>query len=306
MDHSRPRPQMPGITQSPAVMGRKSAYSGSNLIPIPHSEESFSERALQPTLKTHLRSQEKLIQKLLVGLPHDIRERVSAAINLTMQQADLATKDLELSHVEVVTLRASMKQKDVATERLNKICESYRQKIQELEEKLDDMKDGMESRQKFVVKNRRAVIRMASTNRMLIESLDALQTSQAPEVPISEDNFALNSPSQKQQSNPQSDHLRDSLLRVSREQFRSVKKIELMEHKMEELKTNLKAAEQRNRQLKLEVDELRSHQDVAVVDEKNIMDNIKDGLVVKSKSFGKIDERFKVFLLLSKCIFTCY
>jgi regulator of replication initiation timing len=61
------------------------------------------------------------------------------------------------------------------------------------------------------------------------------------------------------QSTGLSDKLRESLLRVSREHYRSIKQVEVLEQSLEDMKVALKQSDQRNRQLKLEIDELQSH-----------------------------------------------
>lgn len=318
MDHSKHRPAIPGTTPSPGVMGRRNPYAGTGS--GISSQEIVNPTAEDTTISKSSTAQDRVLAKMIANLPYDVRERVAAAINMTQHQAALARRDVELSHQEVVVLRAELKRKNDANESLMKKCENYRVKIESMEETLEDMKDGMESRQKLIVKNRKSVGRMACTNRMLIDSLDALQLKQplapAPTDPINsrplspselvaKDEVQLKTvnaqekeiqqqiPHTHQSNNSQSDQLRESLLRVSREHYKSVKQIEIMEQKMEELKTNLKASELRNRQLKLEIGELRSQQGVEE-SEKLIMGSIKDGLAFKTRSFGKIDERFKV------------
>ena len=102
-----------------------------------------------------------------------------------------------------------------------------------------------------------------------------------------------------------SDKLRESLLRVSREHYRSIKQVEVMEQSVDNLKAALKIAEQRNRQLKLEIDELQSHHSdhgpnekpitVAAVNPKDTSgSSMGPGPRGGSRSFGKVDDKFQV------------
>lgn len=133
----------------------------------------------------------------------------------------------------------------------------------------------------------------------MIDSLDALQNKQTHAVsrqPLGAESEGKSS-GLPVQSTGTSDKLRESLLRVSREHYRSIKQVEVMEQSVDDLKAALKAAEQKNRQLKLEIDELQSHHSDHATERGASM--IKENAIgapprSSSRSFSKLDERFQV------------
>jgi hypothetical protein len=161
MDHySLHRPNLPGSTIAPLSSTRKSAYSSSSAPGLPNRQVP------PPGDNTEFISQTKTLKKLLLKLPYELRDSVGAAVDVAFQQVEFSKKDLELARLEVFSLRSELKSKSTEADNLQKICEVYREKMHALENSLDEMKDNMDSRQKFLVKNRRSVDRMASTNRM--------------------------------------------------------------------------------------------------------------------------------------------
>ena len=248
MDHfAKPRPQLPGTTPILLSSTKKSAYAST----------SFDEIRLQrPTTSPDVfndrnekqNPQARLLSKLISRLPFEMRESIGSAFDMIIQAAELAKRECNSHKLEVLSLQDDVARKKSEIMTLFKSADVYQQKIHDLEVQLDEMKDNMDSRQKFLVRNRRSVDRMASTNRMfvnysffsfiwlllefqfvllsrLIGSLDSLQqTSGAADTENNTRDKRSSSPVQATTTG-MSDKLRESLLRVSREHYASIKKV---------------------------------------------------------------------------------
>ncbi len=119
--------------------------------------------------------QEKEINRLVSKLPYKVREGVNSVVNMTLSQTENIHKDLEVSKLEAMTLRFELIKKNDEIHTLKKSCDLYQEKARYLEENVATLKDNIDSKQKFTIKNRTAISKLASTNRLLIDSLDALQ-----------------------------------------------------------------------------------------------------------------------------------
>jgi hypothetical protein len=93
----------------------------------------------------------------------------------------------------------------------------------------------------------------------------------------------------------QNDKLRESLLRVAREHYRSMKNADVLEAKEVELRETLRSQEKENRQLNSELDEVRLllnvEDDPHLNQSRAATDRIKSH---KRKHFGIMDEKFQV------------
>jgi hypothetical protein len=119
--------------------------------------------------------QEKEISRIVTKLPYKIREGVNSVISMALSQSENIHKDLEVSKLEASSLRAELNKKIDEIHTLKKHVTLYQEKSRYLTENVETLKDNVNSRQKFTIKNRTAISRLASTNRLLIDSLDALQ-----------------------------------------------------------------------------------------------------------------------------------
>ena len=119
--------------------------------------------------------QEKEINRLISKLPFKIRESVLSVVNMTFSQTENIHKDLEISKLETMALRTEVMRKNDEIHTLKKSCDLYQEKARYLDENVATLKDNIDSKQKFTIKNRTAISKLASTNRLLIDSLDALQ-----------------------------------------------------------------------------------------------------------------------------------
>ena len=268
--------------------------------------------------------QEKTLTKIVSKLPYELRETVTAVLTMAFSTSENAQKDLDVSNQESLVLKSELSKKIQEIHTLQKSVEIYKAQIKSLEESVETLKDNIDSRQKFSLKNRSAMTRLATTNRMLIDALDALQgNASAPlakglsNVSTLEElpppgrpgqlaplpaNTGKGPKDQKEfedklnkMANSQNDKLRESLLKIAREHYRSMKNVEHLENKVSELKLSLRAQEQVNRNFKTELEELKAlHQAdaQAMEDNKSTIDIPPKS--IKEKSFGYLDDRFKV------------
>ena len=250
---------------------------------------------LPPQVKQATAAREKALSKMLNRVPFNVREDVTALVSMSVTLAESAQYNLHMTRQELQKLKIELRKKTTEIENLRKSCEIFRDKIRVTEDTVNSTKDALSVKQKFEIKNRRSVNRLAANNRMLIESLEALNvstsskqnkkgTQHSPEeggesrpqsrpqsrprspflVPMSNDEAAsesseeLSKLEELNEKGASSDKLRTSLLRVAREHYKKVKFVELLENKLEEVRTNLLNSERLNRKLKSELDDLRS------------------------------------------------
>jgi chromosome segregation ATPase len=357
MNHqSLSRPPLPGSTATPGTLGKSSVYA--TRIP-PHFEgnqgnqgnKSQKKKSLDETLNALLSTpnkmdaspksvkspsmhqvlQERGLMKIVEKLPYELRESVVSVLQMAFAASEDIQKDLEFAHHETAVLRSELNKKTHEMATLEKTCEIFRNQIHALEENIESLQDNIESRKRFTNKNRSAMTRLATTNRMLIDALDALENSAVANVvgkPLPASKSQLDVPRTGQLSpisNPrtpkginhkeyeekvqrltmsQNDKLRESLLKIAREHYKSLKNAEHLELKVNELKIALKSQEQLNRNLKSELDEIKA---ITQVDTTlTVEDKPTDTLATfKAKNFSHIDDRFQVsylFLQLSMII----
>lgn len=333
MDHrSLSRPTLPSTTAAP--VGKASVYA--SRIP-PHFEngqkaqtQSYSmspERATTNPLKAtkspsiHKILQERGLTKIVDKLPYELRESITSVLNLAFSASENIQKDLEFSHHEIAVLRSDLMKKTHEMQTLQKTCEIYKNQFHGLEENIDSLKDNIDSTKRFSTRNRSAMSKLATTNRMLIDALDALQNPIAANVgkalpnpvasgldlprsgqlsPISLPRTPKGINHQEYEEKvqrltmSQNDKLRESLLKIAREHYKSLKNAEHLELKVTELKAALKAQENLNRNLKSELDEIKAitQLDTSLTTEDR---HAPESLTTfKAKNFGQIDDRIQV------------
>lgn len=244
---------------------------------------------------------------------------------MAMTSAENVQKDLDICYHEIAALRNDLGKKSSEAKILKKNCSLYEERIRSLEENVEVLKDNIDARQKFSIKNKSAMTRLSSTNRMLIDALDALQSSSGNNgtgvllmsksqgnldiedrdrpgllVPISKNKATKNmqhheyEETEKKVSMFQNDKLRESLLRVAREHYRSMKNSELLDAKVTELRASLRAQEQQNRKLKSELDEMRILLNADGGNANTDVAGPTDTSNVRNYQFGALDSRFKV------------
>lgn len=328
MDHSLQRPVLPGTTPAAGPMGLKNVYAMKPSTNLTADNSSHPQFHAPTTNNNNQRALlEKTVTKIVSKLPFQLRESVTAVITMAMTSAENVQKDLDICYHEIATLRNELHKKSNEAKSLKKHCTLYEERVRNLEENVEVLKDNIDSRQKYSIKNRSAMTRLSSTNRMLIDALDALQANTNPVltskstnnlldieerdrpgllVPISKNKATKDTQhheyeeTEKKFSMFQNDKLRESLLRVAREHYRSMKNSELLDAKVVELRASLRAQEQQNRKLKSELDEVRillnadgggaGMETVVPADTSN----------VRTYQFGQLDSRFKV------CAFSLY
>lgn len=331
MDNSAIRPALPGTTPAPGPLGKKCVYS-TRLPPTLTNLGTQEIRGSYFSKQTALHN--KTISHIVSKLPFEIRESVSSVLTMALSSSDDIQQNLHVCNREISTLREELSKRITESNALKKNCSLYEERVRILQDNVESLKDEIDSRQKFTIKNKSAMSRLSSTNRMLIDALDALQsttdagavamvksrsqrnltgTNKGDErtrpgllVPISKLKMSKSAELDKneyedaeQKGNMfQNDKLRESLLRVAREHYRSMKNSEILETKVAELKSTLQGQEQQNRKLKSELDEVRMllHVDGSGDDMKIGMNEQLTMMNGKTKNniFGLMDDKFQV------------
>lgn len=251
-------------------------------------------------LQSQQKNDDVIIKKLVAKLPFDIQASVSSLLMMAKLTTENAEKVSACQGIELISLRAEVRKKTSQIEQLHKGHEIYRERILVLEEKLKSLQDAINAQHAFTHQNKRAVAIMSSTNRMLIGSLEALRGESAPSTSQAERastdmNETMSPPlsqnrrisfdteqivehnkgssrldSKKEEQRPGAgDKLKESLLRVSREHYKYVKRSEALEKKVFELRSELETANQKIRDLKQELEEFRDGSGGALVSFQN-------------------------------------
>jgi chromosome segregation ATPase len=323
MNHSESRPVLPGTTPAPGPAGLRNVYA-SKSPPPPPAEVHSQFHAPSANTNNQKALLEKTVNKIVSKLPFQLRESVTAVITMAMTSAENVQKDLDICYHEIAVLRSDLNKKTSEAKILKKHCTLYEERARSLEENIEVLRDNIDSRQKFSIKNRSAMTRLSSTNRMLIDALDALQSNTKPGtaallskppgtmdmeardrpgllVPISkkptkETQHQEYEETEQKLSMFQNDKLRESLLRVAREHYRSMKNAEMLDSKVVELRAALRAQEQANRKLKSELDEVKILLNADTAGAAVEVAQPTDTTNVRNFQFGALDTRFKVRL----------
>lgn len=222
MDHSKPRPMMPGSTPHPPPKGKTSVYQSTSL---PRFEESYlnelavreemamsngEDRLVQvqqgqlmspqsmndvtnipkDLLQTgnitqaqyyatqQRKTQGKAIKKTLSRLPYQQRSEVEAFVNMALSSAEFSSKQLEQTQREVGQLRSELIKKRQEVSLSKKLTDALKQKLHSYESNIDNLKEDVDAKVKFHIRNKHALTKLANTNRMLIGTLEALQVDE--------------------------------------------------------------------------------------------------------------------------------
>ena len=189
---------MPGSTPSPAPLGKTSVYQGTKK---PHFSEEFlqqqrireeqvamarSQGMTEDILQTGntpnntyystqmRKSQQKAVTKAISQLPYATREQVESFVNMALDTAESSSKDLESTRREVKKLRLELGKKTQEGEMAQKNIFSLRQKLATAESNLETMGEDLLAKQRFHLKNKHVLDKVSNTNRLLVNSIEAL------------------------------------------------------------------------------------------------------------------------------------
>lgn len=270
------RPVLPETTPSPALAGgRTNAYS---TMMEPRAKSSADVNAQTDSID-YRRPSEVALNRLVTKLPIDIRENVSGVVAMALTDSAIARRSMADISNEMLLLRAELKKKTAEQEQANQRCAIYADRLNIMEQKMSGLQDNIETHQKFSFRSKRAVNRLSTTNRMLIDAFEALQTghqshkNSAPSLhndqssPVSLQSGVQGSTSEtssfmQANGNPaknttQNDKLRESLLRIAREHYKTVRMAETLELKVDELQGKLKVSDGKAKDMETELFELR-------------------------------------------------
>ena len=294
------RPVLPGKTPGglPSMVNpynivslSSSLDSSKNEKPNTESKSTKKEKQQNPMKN----QQDLLIKKVLSKLPFDLQSSVSSILSMNQMLSESAERTAACQAIELLSLRAEVRKKTLQIEQLQKGQEIYRDRISIYEEKIKSLEDSINLQQKFSHQNKRAVTIMSNTNKMLIGSLEALKgeslvlnTDSTSEVDIAEtlehkspnsnakprgedsrnkSNKGFPGAAAASDQNIEGDKLRESLMRVSRDYYKYVKRCETLEKKVYELREEQEKSIQKIRDLKQELEEYR---DGSVLVEKDV------------------------------------
>jgi chromosome segregation ATPase len=261
-----------------------------------------------------------VLDKIIRSVPLDLQDEVSQIIYLMKTKAESLQHMLDIKTVEVQALQDELSKSSGEVYNLAQNCDVYRSRIKSLESDHDHLHEKLLNKQKYAIKCQRAMSRLYSTNRLLIDSLEALQVSaghgsnstiahtrsenppsfsrMASSGDLSSDDVKhqqkslIHKPDNLKGSNTENDSkLREALLRIAREHYKSVKKGEILEKEVEDMRRRVRAAEQATRMLQLELDEVRSKDEGGGA---KTMEQRLAGKTPKVRSLTKFDERLKV------------
>jgi hypothetical protein len=122
-----------------------------------------------------LTQREKSLQKALTKVAPDVRENVTATLQLAIHQNAAAKRDLSILNVENVSLKAELRTKQLEIQNLSQQIGRYKQQIEELEETNYAFKDKLEFRNKFLIASKKSSSKIESVNKMLLQCLESLQ-----------------------------------------------------------------------------------------------------------------------------------
>jgi hypothetical protein len=222
-------------------------------------------------------------------IPYDIRERVVDLVTRAENNAEEAKLSQLQMNKELLNLRRDYYQTDKEVSVQIKKRDFYLNQINLYNEKLGALEDDAEGRRVRALKNAEAIHRLSRTNKNLVDAFSKLYDDDKV-AEVSDDDGAEKSPVSSQKrvlqkklsmrrgniaiqiddppSPPKESHqepvaatsnekLRERLLDVAKEHNRVVKNVEILEIKVEGLRSSVRFADRRNRQLKAELDELR-------------------------------------------------
>lgn len=342
------KPALPTSTPSPGVNGRANPYS-TTIEPHFRQSEHSKIKKLEPLLtSTYGNTVEKVVQRL----PFEIREEVFSVMNMTVLNLDVYKKQAEAANNELAQLKINYRSKLSEIEMLNRKCELYRDQVGILQEKLGALQDDAESRSNYAMRNAKAISRLSSTNRTLMDAFELIADPQAKKTnqgsrndrsrkrqniignndmsghgrtnsppialsAISETNQrpATNSlpPTPTANANVKAEEvegvtsvqrnekLRGRLLKMAIEHNRVVKTVESLELKIQELRSTLKYTEKRNRQMQLELDELRESHSLASGESNKVASHLnnadkEEADEYQAKSIERMDIRLNTLL----------
>ena len=252
----------------------------------------------QTSILSKTSSMNTVLNDIIRDLPFDDREKVTSLVNMAVYSSDCFQKECHAISIELDSLKASYRVKHGELHVVEEECSEYQSQIAELEEKLNSLEDDAESRQNYALRNSKAISRLSSTNKTLIDAFALIHEENpkkknvggASGQPMNEELRTIpEGPSHNKTSSgvklapitkntkkihkkennsidpyegtpvTSNEKLRERLLRVAKEHNRVEKNCEGLESKIMGLRSSLRVAEKRNRQLQLELDELKEH-----------------------------------------------
>ena len=251
------------------------------------------------------------LSRMISKQPYELRESINGIVDLVLRKSEETQTKYDCSQSDCLKLRAENKALAARLHASEKADSVNKEKICRLEERVTGMKDDLDYRQKYSVKNSRYIATLSSSNRLMIDSLNAIKdedmrASGTITTAISK-GHALNNTNNKEPSTAISlgestsfdrHAMKMTLLRTVRDNYQCHQSLVELEHRVEEYRESLRRSERQCRTYQLEVEELkrtRGSNDVYVA-AKAIPDD--ESVVVKRRTNSTFEDRLE--LLLSK------
>lgn len=294
MNHqSLKRPELPGITKVISSPSSSSPFNSKS----PDSREQLInpyKSSLQPMYHNKLFSNtnhintdddidilkdtqlvdnyhvmDRYVKKVLKDLPINTRETLTSLFHQTQMTIEKLSNDLVMSKSESNKLRNQLKKNFIESEKTSRIIANYQDQTRISNINVRTMQEEVAQYRKKHIRNMRALNRMTSTNHMLIDALNVINMSNKYAEKHSKGlrNESTNeimessSPSSlSDKGNFVSEKLEETVMRLARSYYSSMKTIEMLELRVEKLRISTKKYNQKVQQLQLELDDMLGKQ----------------------------------------------
>ena len=128
-------------------------------------------------VKPEVVHEQAYVQKMVLKLPPSIRESVMSIVNVSMNNNANSKAIIDSIRKDLKQLRDDLKKKTDEADGSAKTCSIYRERVKTLENTVNSLKDSISQKDSVALRTRGVVGRLSATNRMLIDTIDALDKS---------------------------------------------------------------------------------------------------------------------------------
>lgn len=128
-------------------------------------------------VKPEVVHEQAYVQKMVLKLPPSIRESVMSIVNVSMNNNANSKAIIDSIRKDLKQLRDDLKKKTDEADGSAKTCSIYRERVKTLDNTVNSLKDSISQKDSVALRTRGVVGRLSATNRMLIDTIDALDKS---------------------------------------------------------------------------------------------------------------------------------
>ena len=267
------RPSLP-----PSTPTKHSGFVyGSGLLPslqAARSSRDDPDRPLSAMSTGHqeLRALQNTVNRMMAKVPFVVRESVQATLELLMRKNEDLQTQLEAGQTETTYLRKEASDLRKQSTLAEKNLEVSRDRVKFLEERVGLLEEELETRRKYSVRNARYIDRLSSSNKLMIESLNCMQSKESSHGIAESDLKAI-------------------LLKAVRDNYQCKQTLAEMERRLEDLRERLKFSEKQSRKFQLQLEEIKSTGAVSLVEVKKLEEG-----PMKRRNDGSVDERLEALM----------